>query len=114
MSLVSQFNKTLMEFLTELLETFPEHKGIEKQKIKFEVGVRANCRLAIDKVVPELITHSKGVLSKDETIIRNVNGAFSEIDFVELWNSNLSENTKNVIWQYLQTLLMLGTQIFSA
>jgi len=114
MSFVSQFNQTLMEFLTELLETFPEHKGIERQKIKFEVGVRANCRLAIDKVVPELIKYSKSILSKDEDAIYNVNGAFSEINLVELWNANLSENTKNIIWQYLQTLLMLGTKIISS
>ena len=114
MSLISQFNKTLMEFLTDLLETFPEHKGIERQKIKFEVGVRANCRLAIDKVVPELIKYSNSIISKDVTAIYNVNGAFSEIDFVELWDSDISDNTKNIIWKYLHTLLCLGTQIISS
>lgn len=112
MSVLSQFNKTVDEFLNDLLVVFPGHKGIKKQKLKFEVGCRANARIALDAIMPELIKYSQDILNKNESIIPNIDCAFAEIDLVQLWNSGITIDTKNTIWQYIQTLLMLGTQIF--
>ena len=114
MSTIGKFNTTLQEFLDELTQSFPEHMGIAKQKLKFEVGIRSNCRLAIDKIMPTFIKHSGMISQRNEDVICEVNGAFPEIDFVELWHSGISENTKNVIWEYINTLLILGTQVLSA
>lgn len=113
MSNIGVFNSTLDEFLDELTQTFPEHNGIAKQKLKFEVGIRANCRLALDKIMPVLIEHSLSIANRDETIIHKVNGAFPDIDFVELWKSGISDNTKNVIWDYINALLGLGVNILT-
>ena len=106
---LGKFNITLQEFLDELLETFPGHSGIHKQKLKFEVGIRANCRLAVDKIVPTLILHSQSIMQRNEAVIDDVNGVFPEIDFIQLWNSGISNQSKDVIWDYLNTLLTLGT-----
>jgi hypothetical protein len=35
----------------------------------------------------------------------------NDLDIPRLWNSDLSEATKGAIWQYLQTLYILGTTI---
>ena len=114
MSQVGNFNTTLQEFLEDLTQTFPEHMGIAKQKLKFEVGIRANCRLALDKIMPTLIQYSGMISQRNEDVICKVNGAFPDIDFVELWSSGISDNTKKTIWDYINTLLILGTQAISS
>lgn len=106
---IGKFNMTLQEFLEELLETFPEHQGINKQKLKFEVGTRANCRLAVDKITPTLMKYANEIVQRNDSVITEVNGVFPEIDFVELWNSDISTKSRDVIWEYLNTLLVLGT-----
>lgn len=113
MASVSAFNQTLQEFLDELTQTFPENKGIKKQKVKFEVGIKANARLALDSIMPELAKYADAITKRDETVIPEVKHAFPEIDFQELWNSGISDDTKKVIWDYMNTLLMLGTTIMT-
>ena len=108
MSALSNFNNTVQEFLDALLEVFPEHRGVMKQKLRFEVGTRANCRLALDSIMPKLIEHSSAVIARDENILGDVDGGFSDIDLASMWNSGLSEQTKNTIWDYVNTLLSLG------
>ena len=52
--------------------------------------------------------------NKDESFFRN---HAEEIEFLRdtnmkvHWNDSLSDNTKNAIWQYLQSLYMLGMMI---
>ena len=113
MASVGAFNQTLQEFLDELTQTFPENKGIKKQKIKFEVGIKANARLALDSIMPELAKYADAITKRDETVIPEVKGAFPEINFEELWSSGISDDTKKVIWDYMNTLLMLGTTIMT-
>ena len=108
MSALSNFNKTVQEFLDALLEVFPEHKGITKQKLRFEVGTRANCRLAIDSIMPKLLEHSSAILQRNESVLDDVNNAFSDIDLVQLWNCGISDKTKNTSWNYVNTILSLG------
>jgi hypothetical protein len=55
-------------------------------------------------------------MSKDEAFFL---GAADDIEILSSlnmkkhWTSELSENTKNAIWQYVQTLYILGTTITS-
>ena len=49
-------------------------------------------------------------MSKDDKFI--LESDFLEgVDLSKYWTSELSENTKNAIWQYIQTLYILGTTI---
>ena len=41
----------------------------------------------------------------------NDNQFIKDLNLQKLWTPDLSENTKNAIWQYLQTLFILGTTI---
>ena len=112
MASVSAFNQTLMEFLDDLVQTFPENKGIASQKFKLEIAIKANSRIALDTIMPDLAKHASAITQRDESVLQEVQKVFPEIDFVQLW-TEISDNTKKVIWDYINTLLMLGTTIMS-
>ena len=111
MASVSAFNQTLQEFLNELSQMFPDDKSIITQKEKLGLTEISDSNTALDSVMPILAKHASVITTKDEGSLNLINEAFPEIDLVTLWNSNLSDNTKKTIWEYLNTLLMLGTTI---
>lgn len=113
MASVSAFNQTLQEFLDDLVRTFPEEKCITKQKLKFEIGIKANVRLALESIMPDLAKHADMITKRDASVLSEIQGAFPEINFMELWTSGISDQTKNTIWDYMNTLLMLGTTIMT-
>ena len=111
MTSVSAFNQTLQEFFNELGEMFPDDKTITTQKEKLGLTEINDSTMALDSIMPILAKHASVITAKDEGSLNLINEAFPEIDLVKLWNSNLSDNTKKAIWEYLNTLLMLGTTI---
>ena len=51
-------------------------------------------------------------LKKYENFIKNFNSSFiKELNIGIYWTDELSQNTKDAVWQYLQTLYILGTTI---
>ena len=51
--------------------------------------------------------------NKDETLIKNDIQFLEEISFNRLWDKNISENTKNIIWKYLQTFVIININLKS-
>jgi hypothetical protein len=54
------------------------------------------------------------ISNKDESFLLNEVGNIEylkDLNLKDNWNDSLSSNTKDAIWQYLQTLYMLGTTI---
>ena len=52
------------------------------------------------------------IMSRDETVMSDVTCEFiQDLKIKNIWTPDLSENTKNAIWQYLQTLIILGSTI---
>lgn len=108
---VAAFNSTLQEFLNELSATFPEESAIRKYKNKFELTKSTKPRLALDKIMPDLSKHSQNITQRNESLFMDNASVIEGIDLKKLWTSGISDNTKKVIWDYLNTLLMLGTTI---
>ncbi len=105
------------QFLSELEMTFPEEPTFKTYKAKFDVMRKANPRK-----IPEVFATSIGpwstyIMQKDENIFtggimeEDEPQFFKDMNIKKHWNSNLSENTKNAIWQYLQTLNILSITI---
>jgi len=55
------------------------------------------------------------IMAKDESFFLDSDSVKSELirdlNISKYWTSDLSQNTKDAIWQYLQTLYILGTTI---
>lgn len=104
--------KIIREFIPDLLNTFPEykenlHKGLidilqEDYNTDDSIHVLEHCK----KIYPERFFD---ILYQNNEIFDNheINTEFlPNIDFTELWKQDITENTRSVIWKYLQLILL--------
>ncbi len=97
----------LEQFITELETTFPEEKAFKKYHTSFDIMRAANPRKCVDAFMKGAGNYSNQIMQKDDSFFSD----FDELPINKYWNDELSEGTKNAIWQYLQTLNILGMTI---
>ena len=114
MASVTAFNDMMGQFLVELHKTFPEEKGIKKFMTSFDLLKSANPRKCVEAYMSGVSKFATKISQKDETFftgdIKNIE-FLQDLNIEEYWNEKMSDGTKNAVWQYLQTLYMLGTTI---
>jgi hypothetical protein len=115
MASVTAFNDMMSQFLVELHKTFPDEKGIKKMLSSFDLLKSTNPRLVVDAFMKGVSPYADKISSKDETFLLT---EIDTIDFLKDLNikgywERMTVNTRDVTWQYLQTLYMLGTTITS-
>ena len=108
MASVSSFNDMLEQFINELKETFPEDKTFKKFSVTFDIMRKANPRKCVDSFMKNVSPYSGKIMTKDESVFGDLD---LDIDIKKYWNGDLSQTTKNAIWQYLQMLNVLGMTI---
>lgn len=109
MTSVSTFNDMMEQFLNELEQTFPEEKSFKKYHASFDVMRAANPRKCVDVFMSEASQHATKIMQKDDSVFDD----FKHLDLKKYWTPELSEATKAAIWQYIQTLNILGMTITS-
>jgi hypothetical protein len=115
MTTVGAFNEMMDQFLTELNLTFPENKGVIKFQSSFEVVKRTNPSHVLENFMACVKPYGKKIMAKDDTFITHDSKDIeflNDIDLNSMWDT-ASDSTKSAIWQYLHTLLILGTTIQS-
>jgi len=115
MASVSAFNEMMGQFLMELHKTFPEEKGLKKCMSAFDLMKETNPKLVVDGFMTGVTPYADKISAKDDRFFleeaKNLD-FMKGVNLTDHWSS-CSENTKNAIWQYIQTLYMLGTTIKS-
>jgi hypothetical protein len=112
---VNAFNDMMEQFLTELNLTFPDNKSVVKFQASFEILRATTPRAVLDNFMDSVGPFTKKIMAKDDTFITDDSrdiSAISDIDLSTIWGS-ASDTTKSAIWQYLHTLIVLGTTIKS-
>ena len=109
MASVSTFTDMMEQFINELEQTFPEEKSFKKYHASFDIMRAANPRKCVDIFMKETSGYSNKFMQKDESVFDD----FAHLDIKKYWTPELSEATKGAIWQYLQTLHILGMTITS-
>lgn len=113
MASVSAFNDMMGQFIAELHKTFPKEGSIKKFMTSFELLRDTNPRKCVEAYMKGVSPYSEKISNKDDTFITE---DILNIDFIkdlsikDNW-AKCSPKTKDAIWQYLQTLYMLGTAI---
>jgi hypothetical protein len=113
MASVTAFNDMMGQFLVELHKTFPDEKGIKKMLTSFDLLKTTNPRLVVDGFMTGVSPYAERISSKDETFLLmeiETIDFLKELDIKSYW-TRMSDSTKSAVWQYLQTLYMLGTTI---
>ena len=107
------FNKLIKDFIVDILNTFPEyHDRFTDEELEF---LRNEDEQNIDSIMtvydycldiyPERFFD---ILYENEELFTDENKNthfFKNIDFKDLWKEDISENTKKIIWKYLQLIL---------
>jgi len=110
----SDLKKIIYEFLRDLLNTFPELSSSLDNDLA--IVYKGDTTKDVDGSVERLIEFFKGVyperffdiLYENDKIFNNddINVYFLPgINFKNLWNDNISDNTRKTIWKYLQLIL---------
>ena len=115
MSSVTAFNDMMGQFLMELHKTFPEEKGLKKYIAAFELLRDTNPKKIVNKFMTNVSPHVDKISARDESLFLDDS---TELEFMKAINikecwPKASDGTKAAIWQYIQTLYMLGTTITS-
>jgi hypothetical protein len=113
MTSVGAFNDMMEQFINELVTTFPEEKGIKKYQASFEMVRKANPRKCVESFMAAIAPYANRITTKDESIMKEDISFLNQVNITKYWTPELSQNTKDAIWQYLQTLYMLGMTISS-
>ena len=113
MTSISAFNDMMQQFIDELSQTFPNETGIKKYAASFGIMRKSNARKCIETYMTAISPYATRITAKDETFFEEDIKFLNELNIKTHWTPDLSNNTKDAIWQYLQTLYMLGMTITS-
>ena len=112
--LKTYFVKIIKDFLCDIIGTFPEYKKVltqEEENIMMydisDINIY-DINITYDychKIYPQ---HFFNILYQNEEIFNeNPEKTYflPNINFHEIWKQNISDNTRNVIWKYMQLIL---------
>lgn len=105
------FNSMVLDFLKELSEVFPEETKLKNCIDNFDSYILDNPNKPLEFMTTVIGDNAHLVTAKDDTFFSIVK--IPGIDVKSMWNSNISDNTKQAIWQYISTLMLIGTTMNS-
>jgi hypothetical protein len=112
---IEHFNDYLKLFVTNIIETFPEYKEVLET---YYSELLSNDSCNNDKYVKRFMKKTKDyqskISSKDESLFDESICILKHVDFKIIWESDeLSENNKDKIWEFIQTLYIIGNTIIN-
>jgi hypothetical protein len=108
------FNDMMQQFLDELVLTFPDEKKLVKYQNTFFVLRSASPKKPMKQFMQEVAPYANQLMQRDDEFFKTNSKDIpflEDLDIARLWSDDLSVNTKSAIWQYLQTLYILGTTL---
>ena len=115
MASITAFNELMDRFILELKETFPDEPAIKKWYNAMDLMKGSNSNGLMEVFMANVTPYSQELMNKDDSFFvgddHNIK-LIKDLNLKKLWQEDdLSDNTKNAIWQYIQTLFMMGTTI---
>lgn len=117
MKVLEEFNKTLDEFINKMILQFPQETKLKTYYSAFKVTKMYDKTMPIKIYMGGCLQFSDQIKSRDteffakrKAFVNKIAQASSFTDDTGLVNywENLSDNSKNAIWDYVQTLFVMG------
>lgn len=113
---ITEFSKILIDFLNDLVLTFPEKKDTLHKDLKIIYNHNNESTIDLESALKNIYEYCQGfyperffdILYQNSDIFKDasMNICFlPDLDFVELWKLDISDNTKKTIWKYIQLIL---------
>jgi hypothetical protein len=113
-SISQAFNTMMGQFLDSLMHTFPEEPKLSDVKTAFEALSKINVRKPMEMFTAALSEYAPLVTAKDPTLFDKPIELPGGLNMSTLWKlPDVSDETRGAIWQYIQTLYMLGVAVQS-
>jgi hypothetical protein len=104
MTTIQAFNEMMGQFLGELSSTFPEQEAV---KAALEAP---RDRETFDSFMKGIGPFSSQLMTKSDDFFVDSNEFAKALNLIEIW-AEASPATKDAIWQFLQTMYILGNTI---
>ena len=103
-------NKLFKSFIDDIINVFPEYKGRLLSYYKEVVETKKNDHPKIIEFLKNMDEISEQVINKDVTLFEEDPIILQNVSFKLIWNSDISDQTRNSIWKYLQTFCIVNIQ----
>jgi len=104
MTTLNAFHDMMGQFLGDLADTFPENETIKAAKDA------PRTQETFDAFMKDMKPWGTQMMQKDPAFFCKENRFVRKLDLVSVW-PEASEASKSAIWQYLQTMYMIGTTL---
>lgn len=105
-----KWNEVMGDFLGELIMAFPEEKKLKLIKETFETLASQNVRKPMELFVEKLTPYDALVNNKDPALFAQPIELPGGLDMSTLW-PQMSEPSKEGIWQYIMYLYQVGKAV---
>lgn len=112
---IEYFNEYMKLFVTEIRDIFPEFKEIiDGYYSELLTSETSNDDKHVKRFMRKLKDFKTQISEKDATMFAGELCVLKNVDFEKIFASDiLTENNREKIWEYLQTLFVLGESIIS-
>ena len=114
MASVETFNELLLQFVDELAFTFPENTIVKTYRTTVASLIKKDPGVCLQTFMQNVKPHEDLIRNQDERIFEEFSknyGILKSLDLETLWKSELSEKSRKAIWQYVQGLYVLGSNV---
>ena len=112
---IEYFNSTLKLFVKDIINIYSDYKeSLEEYYCDLLNNDSCNDDKYIKRYMRKLNDYKSKISNKDDTLFSESIFILKNIDFKELWINELTtSNNKETIWNYVQTLFVIGETIIS-
>ena len=108
---VKLFNQLIDDFFKELIEIFPEETKIKVQYTLFQTLASTNAKKPCIDFMNNTLPYLEKIAMRDEPFFKNSDIKLLKSINIDKLFFELSENTKNAIWKYIQSFFAVGVKI---
>lgn len=111
-----KFNYYLSLFLKEVINIFPEFQEIISKNYQelLDLGDnQCNSDTYVKYYMDVIKPYHSDIAKKNDKIFKGLEEIhlIQDLDFRNLWSKDINDNTRENIWKYLQTLIVIGNKI---
>lgn len=116
MDINNQMLTKYKKFLNDIIIVFPEHKDIINKNYNDIFNLK-ELKIDDNEIICEFLDNisniSDGIMNKNESIFTDELFLIKDISMKSLWESDISEKTKESIWGYLNMFCLINLNISS-
>jgi hypothetical protein len=112
---IEYFNSTLKLFINNIIKIYPEYKEtLDEYYVELLELDNCNDDKYVKRFMRKFADNKELISAKNNDLFNDTICFLKNIDFKEIWeNEKTDESIKKTIWDYLQTLFVIGDTIIS-